>query len=305
MRLSAEAEARVARALAALSTSEIAAAVGAGGAPAAMRALVELVARVPSRRLGRSLARFDASIAERGLAAAARSALASFGVRLEVEGGAPEHGAALLVTNHPGAYDALAMMASTGRDDVALVAADRAFLRAMPGLSEHLVFVADAEAGAAARMLGLRRALAWLASGRALVQYGAGAIEPDARFTRPGEDVLGAWAEGTSVLAARAARLGAPIVPVFISGVHSARAKRLPFVRWAERRGITTVAPLVQATLPGFRDVVITVRFGAPIAHEALFAARSRGARTSLVRAAVAALAPRSAEERGADLGGA
>jgi 1-acyl-sn-glycerol-3-phosphate acyltransferase len=289
---SAEAEARVARALAALSTSEIVAAVGARGADGTARALVELVARVPSRRLGRALARFDASIAERGLASAARSALASFGVRLEVEGGAPAHGPALLVTNHPGAYDALAMMASTGRDDAALIAADRAFLRAMPGLSEHLVFVADA--GAPARMIGLRRALAWLASGRALVQYGAGAIEPDARFARPGEVPLGAWAEGTSFLAARAARLGAQIVPVFISGVHSARAKRLPFVRWAERRGITTVAPLVQATLPGFRDVVITVRFGAPIAHHALVAAKGHAARTSLVRAAVAALAPSS-----------
>jgi hypothetical protein len=308
------AEARVARALAKLSTDEIAAAVGGKGAPAVVRALVALAARLPSRRLGAALARFDASIAERGLAQAARSALASFGVRLEVEGGAPA-GAALLVTNHPGAYDALAMMASTGRDDVALVAADRAFLRAMPGLCEHLVFVADAgppvarahdrrasdasgvhtgppDPGLLARMLGLRRALAWLASGRALVQYGAGAIEPDARFARPGEDVLGAWADGTSVLASRAAELGARIVPVFISGVHSARAKRLPFVRWAERRGITTVAPLVQATLPGFRDVVVRVRFGAPIAHDALAAAKSHAARTALVRAAVAALAP-------------
>jgi hypothetical protein len=160
----------------------------------------------------------------------------------------------------------------------------------MPGLCDHLVFVSDV--GPAARMRGLRRALAWLASGRVLVQYGAGAIEPDAGFARPDDALLGPWAAGTGLLAARAARLGAPIVPAFISGVHSPRAKRLPMVRWAERRGITTVAPLVQATLPGFGDVVVRVRFGAPLPRDALLAPDSAVARTSLVRAAVLALAP-------------
>jgi hypothetical protein len=287
-------EASVARVLAELSIGEIVDAAAARRAPYAVRRAIELVAGVPSRRLGRILARFDARVAEAGLGIAAREVMRSFGARVDVEGSVPGSGGVLVVTNHPGAYDSLATMASLGRDDVALVAADRPFLRAMPHLCEHFVFVADSRTSrsAMARFAGLRAALAWLGAGKVLVQYGAGAIEPDARFTKDGDDVLGVWSDGTGVLAQRAALLGATIVPALVSGVHSRRAKRLPIVRWAERRGITTIAPLLQATLPGFGDVAVSVRLGAPRDRDALLAAPSHEARTALLRAAVAALHP-------------
>ena len=140
------------------------------------------------------------------------------------------------------------------------------------------------------RAAGLRRALTWLDGGHVLVQYGAGAIEPDVRFAPPGEDVLGTWSDGTGVLAAHAARRGATIVPALVSGVHSRRAKAVPGVRWAERRGVTTLAPLIQATIPGFRDVRVHVRFGPPLEPRAVLAAPSHSERTALARAAVAAL---------------
>lgn len=261
-------EAEIAAALAALSTAEIVSALGAKGLSPFLRGAVERAARGPSLRLGRTLARFDALITEVGIAGAARAALSSLGAKLAIDGAARLRGPLLVVTNHPGAYDALATLAALGRDDVALVAADRPFLRAMPALCKHLVFVDDSHAFA--RLSGLRRALAWLAADRALVQYGAGAIEPDARFVTRGDPLLGAWSEGTGVLASRAAALGAAVVPVFVSGVHSPRAKRLAVVRWAERRGITTIAPLIQATVPGFRDVTITTRIGAPLPPDSL-----------------------------------
>lgn len=280
----------VATTLERLSVAEIVEAAALGGAPRAVRAAVELAARVPSRRLGRLLARFDADVGEHGLSSAARRVMFALGARVDVEGEPPSRSrvGALVVTNHPGAYDALATMASLGRDDVALVAAERPFLRAMPHVSEHLVFVADE--GATARAAGLRRALDWLRAGHVLVQYGAGAIEPDARFVARDGEVLGEWHAGTGLLAARAAQLGALVVPVFVDGVHSPRAKRLPLVRLAERRGVTTIAPLVQATMPGFRDVVVRVRYGAPLAPAALASATAGAARTALVREAVRAL---------------
>jgi hypothetical protein len=297
-------EAAIGRELARLSVAEIVDAAGMRRAPALVRVLVEAVAGIPSRRLGERLARFDADLAAHGVAAAARSVLRAFGATVEVTGRIPASGAALVITNHPGAYDSLAMMSALGRDDVALVAADRPFLRAMPHLSEHLVFVADAQTPRSilARAAGLRAALAWLGAGRVLVQYGAGLIEPDVRFSRTGKggaggegnDALGAWSDGTGALVAHALKRGALVVPAFVSGVHSTRAKRLPLVRWAERRGITTLAPLLQATLPGFRDVHVHVRLGAPLQGDALVALEAEtthGGRTARVRAAVASLA--------------
>lgn len=291
-------ESAIAHELTRLSVAEIVDAAGMREAPALVRALVEVAAGVPSRRLGERLARFDADVAAQGISVAARSVLRAFGASVEVTGSIPASGAVLVITNHPGAYDSLATMSALGRDDVALVAADRAFLRAMPHVSEHLVFVADARtAGSAvARAAGLRAALAWLSAGRVLVQYGAGVIEPDVRFPRPddGSDVLCAWSDGTGVLVAQALKRGARVVPVFVSGVHSARAKRLQLVRWAERRGITTIAPLLQATLPGFRDVHVRVRIGAALEGDALAALEAETTypgRTARVRAAVASLA--------------
>ena len=289
----------IASELASLSVAEIVDAAGLRGAPSAVRRFVEALAQVPSRRLGDRLARFDADVAAHGLTVAARSVMRAFGARVEVVGRAPASGAVLVITNHPGAYDSLATMTALGRDDVALVASERPFLRAMPHVSEHLVFVADSRTrgGAVARAAGLRAALAWLGAGRVLVQYGAGAIEPDLRFAAAGDEVLGAWSAGTGVMVDRALKMGASIVPALVSGVHSARAKRLPFVRWAERRGITTIAPLVQATLPGFSDVQIMVRIGAPLAGDALAALANEtthAARTARMRAAVEALAPTS-----------
>lgn len=286
-------EAAIALELAALSVAEIVDAASVQRAPRLLREAVERVAQIPSRRLGKILARFDARIEERGVSRAARGVLDVFGATVTVIGARPT-GGALVVTNHPGAYDALATIAALGRDDVALVASERAFLRALPRLREHLVFVTDArtDGGTAGRAAGLRRALSWLESGRVLVQFGAGAIEPDARFTKDGEEVLGPWLAGTGLLASRAAAAGAAIVPAFVSGVHSRRAKMLPIVRLAEWRGITTIAPLIQATMPGFRDVAVTVRFGAPMACEAITRPSGNAERTRLLRDAVKALAP-------------
>ena len=290
-------EASVARALAELSVTEIVDAAGARGAPWVARRLVSMLAAVPSRSLGRSLARFDAEIEGAGIGAAASGMLRRLGASVEVEGAVPASGAVLVVTNHPGAYDSMAMMAAARRDDLALVATERTFLAAMPRFREHLVFVADpaAEDGVMGRSAGLRRALRWLRAGGVLVQYGAGAIEPDLRFADPGEDPLGAWQSGTGALAAHAARRGAVILPAFVSGVHSRRAKRLRLVRWAERRGVTTIAPLIQTTIPGFSDVRIRVSFGAPVDAAALLAQATDGERTAMLRAAVASLAAHNA----------
>lgn len=268
-----------------LSVEEILSALAMTRSPRLLRAIVAGAARVPSRRLGRLLARFDADVGEHGLAEGARRVMGALGARIEVTG-EPPRGAALVVANHPGAYDSLATMAAIGRDDVAMIAAERPFLRAMPSVSRHFVYVDDAPAAAAtARAAGLRDALAWMKAGRVLVQYGAGAIEPDLRFDRG--EILGTWWQGTGFLAGRAAALGIPIVPLFVSGVHSPRAKRLLVVRAAERRGVTTIAPLVQATMPWFDDVEVGIRFGLPFDAESVIAAKEVSARTALVREGV------------------
>lgn len=258
-----ETEAELAR----LSGEEMVAAVGLARAPEWARAVARAAFALPSRPLARALARFDRRIAEAGLPEAASEALRALGARFTVDRRAPAEGPLLVVANHPGAYDALALMAALGRRDLAIIAADRRFLRALSGMRRHFVFVpVDADRrGALARVAALRSASRHLQEGGALLHFPAGSIEPDPAFSEPGEELLAPWQPGTGALVRAVARARGQVAVAVVEGVHAARAKRLFVTRLAERRGITTLAPLIQAAVPGFGDVRVRVRVGAPI----------------------------------------
>ncbi|WP_437893903.1 1-acyl-sn-glycerol-3-phosphate acyltransferase [Sorangium sp. So ce124] len=282
------------RELANLSGAEMVAALGLGGAPAWVRRAGRAAFAVPSWPLGRVLARFDRRTGEAGLHVAAREALAGFGARWRADAAPPSRGALLVVSNHPGAYDALALMAALGREDLMIVAAERRFLRALPHVSQRLLFVPIDEDGApalAARSAGVRRALRHLRRGGALLHFPAGRIEADPAFAGKGDALLAEWQPSAGALLRAAAAAGGRAAVAIVSGVHSPRAKRLAITRWAERRGITTLAPLLQAALPGFDDVDVRVRLGeARDAAEVARGARDDAALTRWLKDEAAAL---------------
>lgn len=245
--------------LARISADEMVRALGAGASGRFVRTPLFAFFSLASVRLGRVLARFDERVADCGLAQASAAALSDFGVTWDRNEGIAASGPALIVANHPGAYDALALLAALGRTDVAIVAADRTFLRALPSFARHLAFLPD---DPATRAFGLRRAMRHLQGGGALLHFGAGEIEPDPAFyLRGAGEELAPWLPGTGALVRATARAGGVVVAALVSGVHSARVKRLLVTRFAERRGVTTLAPLLQIALPVFRDVHVRVRF--------------------------------------------
>jgi len=92
-----------------------------------------------------------------------------------------------------------------------------------------------------------------------VLHFPAGKIEPDAAFALPGAPLLEPWQPGVFALV-RACEAGAGRVFVAgVRGVHSPRAKRLLLNRLAEKRGITTLSPLVQLACR-LRDVNARVR---------------------------------------------
>jgi acyltransferase-like protein len=250
------------RMLARLSADEIVSALGLGAAPRAAQTVVRAAFSALSTPLARVLVRFDARIDMLGLASAAAAALTDLGARWRREGEPPpKRGSLLVVANHPGAYDTLALLAALGRDDVAIVAADREFLRALPTLARHLLMVPEGPS-AMERARGLRRARRHLAGGGALVHFGAGRIEPDPAFPgAAGGELLAPWSRGTGALVRGAATAHGSVAPAIVLGVHSPRAKRLWVTRMAERRGVTTFAFLLQVAVRPYRGVEATVRF--------------------------------------------
>lgn len=284
--------------LALLSAAEIAPALGIDRAPPWAQYLAKSALAVPSLPLARVLARLDRRAQEVGLPSAADETLRALGVNWRADragsSGAeiPPRGPLLIVANHPGAYDALSLMASIGRRDLAIIAADRPFLRALPGLSPHLVFV-PIEPGnvrTLARVAAMRRAARHLGEGGALLHFPAGQIEPDPAFLKPGEEPLAPWLPGTSALVKATARQGGHVMVSIVAGVHSPRAKRLLVTKLAEQRGITTIAPILQAALPGFRDVLVRVRFSRPLLAEEIAREGGEAAITERLRREARAL---------------
>ncbi len=208
-------------------------------------------------------------VTELGIGSAAEAALVDLEATWSARGSAPQQGPLLVVANHPGAYDALVLLAALRRRDVAILAADRSFLRQLPALRPHLLFVAD-RGTPAERVIGVRRALAHLRSGGALLHFGAGEIEPDPAFFDSSTECLSVWRPGTGMLVRGAANAGGTILAAVVRGVHSPRAKRLFLTRLAERRGLTTLAPLLQVALRAYHDVDAHVRFSEPLVAEEL-----------------------------------
>jgi len=220
-----------------------------------------------SGRLGRALARFDGRIGTVGIASAAEATLRELGATWEVTGPRPpREGPLLVVSNHPGAYDALVLLAALGRQDVMILAANRSFLRALPELGRHLLLLAN-DGRAGGQVAAVRQAFAHLKRGHAVLHFPAGRIEPDPAFVVSDAPLL-AWRAGTGALVRATARASGSIAGALVGGVHSPRAKRHWAVRWAERRGVTTVALLLQMVARRFHDVHATVHF-----TDAVFAA--------------------------------
>ena len=205
-----------------------------------------------------------------GLAEAGRRRLRAYGAALPLRTTcfAPARGPAIVVSNHPGLFDCLALFAAIGRDDLSTLAAERPLLAALPNFSRRSAFT--------------------IPEGRATACFRAPRCRPPPRLRRRAASLPGrrnrAWirrldrarriaarrlaARGSSCLLALAARraLEAPSRSLrsclgrdLEAGARGGRG------RSPGRRGATdAIVLLFQLTFPGFTDVDLTVRFGPP-----------------------------------------
>src|SRR5262249_23290923 len=144
-----------------------------------LRPFVEFLARLPARRLSGHILWFDHIAGQRGLAEAGRYILNEFtsSTRIEGQQHVPRHGPLLVVANHPGMVDAMAIwVALECRHDLKIIAAERDILRLIPNIRSRLLFV---NPGAGCRAGLVREAAAHLRKGGALLTFPSGTIEPD------------------------------------------------------------------------------------------------------------------------------
>ena len=277
------------RALTGINTQDILAALG-WQEIRFCRRWIELLFRYPARTFARQVLRFDRRISEAGIREAAGIILGSFVENLSVSGaaGIPSSGPALILSNHPGMTDTVALFAAIPRPDLAILAADRPFLRALRAGSRSLIFIPEEPEKRAAAV---RRAVDHLKGGGALLTFPAGEIEPDPAVLPGAEKALARWSGSTALFV----RLvpGSAVVPVVVSGVLSRRAQRHPLTRLrrvrADRERFGAMLQIVARILfPRAWPVRVRVDVLDPFAPGELAALRSARAVTAAVRERVA-----------------
>ncbi len=240
-----------------------------GGGP------LRLLLRPAARRFARRVARYDTEVARRGLGSGARWALRHYVAGLEVAGieHVPPAGPLLVVANHPGLSDTIALFAAlaaacrldTGLDGVGalrIVAAERPFLAALPATARYLIALDEANNH---RLGVVRRAAAHLRTGGALLTFPAGRLEPDpALEPAAAAAALAGWSPGFGLCL----RLvpDTVVVPAIVTGVFARAAFDHPLARLhrdPERR--SGVAAALQIALPPFRQNTVRVAFGPPL----------------------------------------
>ena len=227
------------------------------------RAVLELFSRVPVRRLARQVLAFDRAVGESGLGTGGSWALGKMCRSASIEGrdNVPRRGPLLLVSNHPGLADAVALFAATPREDLRVIAADRPLLDALPNTSRYLLTVSEDSGG---RSTVVRAAARHLRGGGAVLSFPGGMIEPDPAVLPGAVESLDRWSSSADLFTRLAPDLA--VVPVVVSGVISARALRIPLTRLRRRRRDREwLAATLQMLIPALRDVDVRVEFGNPI----------------------------------------
>ncbi|WP_232547554.1 1-acyl-sn-glycerol-3-phosphate acyltransferase [Propioniciclava soli] len=212
--------------LVALATDDALRAFALARAPRPVRALAGALIAPPTRRLARDLVTFDDAIDRCGLRAAASDLLARLVPELEASGmeRVPAEGPVLILANHPGLFDAIALLAALPREDLRIVAREHAFTAALPHLRERLIVVPAA--GSRGEVV---RAMAnHLLAGGAVLTFPAGRIEADPAV-RPVPAGAPATARSTDALARLVPNLAT--VRVVVSGVHTRRGLEHPLTR--------------------------------------------------------------------------
>jgi len=242
---------------------ELLEAFGLGGVGRGRRPL-ELLSRIPAKRLARQVATYDEIVGESGLAAGGAWALGRMARRAEVEGreNVPPEGPLLIVANHPGLADALALFATVPREDLRVVAAERPFLAALPNTSRFLIPVS--EESHPKRFGAVRAATRHLKGGGAILTFPGGKIEPDPAVLPGAIQALERWSESLDLFARLVPDL--TIVPAVVSGVLSPTALRNPLIFVRRRpRDREWLAASIQMMTPALRNVTTRIAFGLPV----------------------------------------
>jgi 1-acyl-sn-glycerol-3-phosphate acyltransferase len=231
------------------------------------RRIIEWLFRFPAQLFARQMVQYDQSVGEQNLQDASREMLRSFINSLEIIGqeNIPSSGPVLILSNHPGMTDTLALFTSISRPDLRIVAAERPFLQSLPNMATRLINVPEDPSH---RMSVVRSVVSHLRQGGAILTFPAGKIEPDPAVMPGAIESLKDWSESISLFT-RLVPTTQTVVSI-VSGVIWDATLRQPIIRLRreqkDRERMAAALQLLVLTLrPELRPNRVRVVFSEPI----------------------------------------
>ncbi|NMB61500.1 MAG: hypothetical protein GYA18_04085 [Chloroflexi bacterium] len=162
------------------------------------RKFVEVVFWVPISRFSKLGSYFDQMTFQYGFNKAVDISLKLLvqDIRVLGEIKAPPNGPLLVVSNHPGTYDALCLAAKLPRDDVKIVSSNIPFLKKMKNVNDHFLF---GSMDSYVRMLVIRNAVRHLERGGAVIIFPSGHMDPEPAFMPGAMQALDEWSKSMEI----------------------------------------------------------------------------------------------------------
>ena len=197
-----------------------------------------------AHRFAKLAAGFDNYVEQYGLQEGMRRILPHFVKDVSVcgEKQIPEEGPLLVVSNHPGTYDSIAIAAALPRTDLNIIAENFPLLRNLPSASKYMIFITK---DIKERMLAVRSAIRHLQKGGAVLLFPGGRVEPDPAVLPGAPEAMNKWSASIDLFIRRVPNVR--VLPTIVSGVLSPKFINNPFTRlWHGIRDPQTVAEVIQ-----------------------------------------------------------
>jgi hypothetical protein len=226
----------------------------------------------PAQLAARLVGGVEQNVAQFGLAEAANRLLPRFVDGVEVKGAEniPGQGPLLVASNHPGAYDSVAIIANLPRADLKVVVSDIPLLRNLPALDRRVIYTFE---GVHGRMTALRNMIRHLQDGGAVLIFATGFVDPDPAVLPGAEEKLADWSPSLELALQRVPE--ARVLPTIVSGVLSSASLGSPLLRiqkeaWRQRKLAEFLQVIQQLVF--HRDYGLTPRisFGEPLTAKEL-----------------------------------
>jgi hypothetical protein len=209
-----------------------------------LRTILEPFVWFSAHRFAGLAASFDNAITQYGLRQALREFVASFVNDVIIDGNEniPKDGPLLIVSNHPGAVDGLAIGANLPRDDLTVVATGFPVLQRLPSTRERLIFI---DPHAPSNLAGVRATINHLEAGGAVLIFPSGRVEPDPAILPSAQEKLQNWSPSIELFLRKVPET--QVMVTIVSGVLAPIFLHNPLIRlWSGVRDPLMVAEVTQ-----------------------------------------------------------